>query len=51
LVASVLFLEENGYLFGADPCDAEDVFIGVADGSVSGGDLAEWFQRVCNRAG
>jgi death on curing protein len=49
-VASILFLEENGYRFQADPADAERVFLRVAEGSVDEVMLADWFDMSCRGA-
>jgi death on curing protein len=46
-VASVLFLEENGFHFRADPADAEYMFLRVAEGAVDETQLAQWFEVAC----
>ena len=49
-VASILFLEENGYRFQADPATAEHVFVSVAAGEMDEVRLADWFAIACGES-
>lgn len=44
LVVSVTFLNLNGYDFDAAPAETYAAFLGLAEGTVSEDELAEWFR-------
>ena len=44
LVVSVTFLNLNGYDFDATPAEIYAAFLGLAEGTVSEDELAEWFR-------
>ncbi len=45
LVVSVTFLNLNGYDFDATPAETYAAFLGLAEGTVSEDELAEWFRK------
>jgi death-on-curing protein len=47
MIASFAFLETNGLRVQASELDAYDVFMDLAAGALSEGELAEWFAQQC----
>ena len=47
MIASFAFLEMNGLRVQASELDAYDVFMDLAAGALSEGELAEWFAQQC----
>jgi death-on-curing protein len=47
MIASFVFLEMNGLRVQASELDAYDVFMDLAAGALSEGELAEWFAQQC----
>lgn len=45
LVVSVTFLNLNGYDIDATPAETYAAFLGLAEGTVSEDELAEWFRK------
>ncbi len=46
LVVSVTFLNLNGYDFDGEPTETYSMFLGLADGTVSEDELAEWLRTI-----
>lgn len=46
LVVSITFLNVNGYDFDAAPAETYRMFLGLADGTVSEDELADWFRNM-----
>jgi death-on-curing protein len=47
MIASFVFLEMNGLRVQASELDAYDVFMDLAAGALTEGELAEWLAREC----
>jgi death-on-curing protein len=50
-VVTVVFLELNGLVFEADEADVVTTVLRLADGGLSGGELAEWIGERTRRRG